>query len=209
MPSYNEIDGIPNHSNKHLMLDVLRGEWGFTGMITSDYFGPQELRTVHHIVANQEDAARVAFESGVDIELPFNQTYGTLVEQVKAGKVSEAAINESVARMLRAKFLAGMFEDPYSNADAAEKITNSPEHQALALKAAHESIILLKNDGNLLPLAKGKYKRIAIIGPNANELHLGGYSNPPGRGVSFLHTIHTTLGDTPQVPRHQNNRNRS
>ena len=73
MPSYNEIDGIPNHSNKHLMIDVLRGEWGFTGMITSDYFGPQELRTVHHIVANQEDAARVAFESGVDIELPFNR----------------------------------------------------------------------------------------------------------------------------------------
>ncbi len=72
------------------MIDVLRGEWGFTGMITSDYFGPQELRTVHHIVANQEDAARVAFESGVDIELPFNQTYGTLVDQVKAGKISEA-----------------------------------------------------------------------------------------------------------------------
>jgi beta-glucosidase len=199
MPSYNEIDGIPNHSNKHLMLDVLRGEWGFTGMITSDYFGPQELRTVHHIVANQEEAAKVAFESGVDIELPFNQTYGTLVDQVKAGKVSEAAIDESVARMLRAKFLAGMFEDPYSNADAAEKITNSPEHQALALKAAHESIILLKNDGNLLPLAKGKYKRIAAIGPNANELHLGGYSNQPGRGVSFLQAIKTKVGNAAEI----------
>ena len=212
MPSYNEIDGIPNHSNKHLMIDVLRGEWGFTGMITSDYFGPQELRTVHHIVANQEDAARVAFESGVDIELPFNQTYGTLVEQVKAGKISEASIDVSVARMLRAKFLAGMFEDPYSNADAAEKITNSPEHQALALKAAHESIILLKNDGNLLPLAKGKYKRIAVIGPNANELHLGGYSNQPGRGVSFLQAIKTKVGTSAEVslfPRHQNHRDRS
>ena len=126
MPSYNEIDGIPNHSNKHLMIDVLRGEWGFTGMITSDYFGPQELRTVHHIVANQEDAARVAFESGVDIELPFNQTYGTLVDQVKAGKISEASIDVSVARMLRAKFLAGMFEDPYSNADCRRKNHQQP-----------------------------------------------------------------------------------
>jgi beta-glucosidase-like glycosyl hydrolase len=199
MPSYNEIDGIPNHSNKHLMIDVLRGEWGFTGLITSDYFGPQELRTVHHIVANQEDAARVAFESGVDVELPFNQTYGTLVDQVKAGKISEASIDASVTRMLRAKFLAGMFEDPYSNADYAEKITNSPEHQALALKAAHESIILLKNDGNLLPLAKGKYKRIAVIGPNAAELHLGGYSNQPGRGVSFLQAIKTKVGSSAEV----------
>ena len=212
MPSYNEIDGIPNHSNKHLMLDVLRGEWGFTGLITSDYFGPQELRTVHHIVANQEEAAKVAFESGVDIELPFNQTYGTLVDQVKAGKISESAIDTSVTRMLRAKFMAGMFEDPYSNADYAEKITNSPEHQALALKAAHESIILLKNDGNLLPLAKGKYKRIAVIGPNAAELHLGGYSNQPGRGVSFLQAVKTKVGSSSGsslLPRHQNHRNRS
>ena len=199
MPSYNEIDGIPNHSNKHLMIDVLRGEWGFTGLITSDYFGPQELRTVHHIVANQEDAARIAFESGVDVELPFNQTYGTLVDQVKAGKISEASIDASVTRMLRAKFLAGVFEDPYSNADYAEKITNSPEHQALALKAAHESIILLKNDGHLLPLARGKYKRIAVIGPNAAELHLGGYSNQPGRGVSFLEAIKAKVGSSAEV----------
>ncbi|MBV8514486.1 MAG: glycoside hydrolase family 3 C-terminal domain-containing protein [Acidobacteria bacterium] len=199
MPSYNEIDGIPNHSNKHLLIDVLRGEWGFTGLVTSDYFGPNELRTVHHIVANPEDAARMAFLAGVDIEPPFQQTYGTLIDQVKAGKISEAAINESVTRMLRAKFLAGMFEDPYSNADAAERITNSPEHQALALKAAHESIILLKNENNLLPLAKAKYKRIAVIGPNAAELHLGGYSNQPGRGVSFLQAIKTHVGSSAEV----------
>jgi len=199
MPSYNEIDGIPNHSNKHLMLDILRGEWGFDGLITSDYFGPNELRTVHHIVANNEDAARVAFEAGVDVELPFTQTYGTLVDQVKAGKISEGAIDRSVIRVLRAKFLAGMFEDPYSNADYAVKITNNPEHQQLALRAAHESIILLKNDGNLLPLAKGKYKRIAVIGPNAAELHLGGYSNQPGRGVSFLQAIKTKVGSSSEV----------
>jgi beta-glucosidase len=101
--------------------------------------------------------------------------------------------------MLRAKFLAGMFEDPYSNADYAEKITNSPEHQALALKAAHESIILLKNENNLLPLTKGRYKRIAVIGPNAAELHLGGYSNQPGRGVSFLQAIKTKVGGSSEV----------
>jgi beta-glucosidase len=199
MPSYNEIDGIPSHSNKHLLQDILRQEWGFAGLITSDYFGPNELRTVHHIVANQEDAGRLAFESGVDVELPFNQTYGSLVEQVKAGKVSEGAIDRSVARVLGAKFMAGLFDDPYVSADYAEKITNSAEHQNLALQAAHEAIVLLKNQDNLLPLAKGKYKHIAVIGPNAAEMHLGGYSNQPGRGVSVLQGIKTKVGSSAEV----------
>jgi beta-glucosidase len=199
MPSYNEIDGIPSHSNKHLLQDILRGEWGFQGLITSDYFGPTELRTVHHIVATEDEAGRVAFDSGVDVELPFNQAYGSLVEQVKEGKVAEAAIDRSVTRVLRAKFMADLFDDPYANADYAEKITNSPAHQQLALKAAREAIILLKNQDNLLPLAKNKYKRIAVIGPNAADLHLGGYSNQPGRGVSLLQGIKNKVGPSAEV----------
>jgi beta-glucosidase len=199
MPSYNEVDGIPSHSNKHFLLDILRGEWGFQGLITSDYFGPTELRTVHHIVVTEEEAGRLAFESGVDVELPFNQAYGSLVEQVKAGKVSEGAVDRSVTRVLRAKFMAGLFDDPYANADYAEKITNSREHQQLALKAAQEAIMLLKNQDNLLPLAMGKYKRIAVIGPNAAEMHLGGYSNQPGRGVSLLQAVKTKVGSSAEV----------
>src|SRR5580698_3936840 len=85
MPSYNEIDGIPSHSNKYLLQDILRQEWGFQGLITSDYFGPTELRTVHHVVANDEAGAKMAFDSGVDVELPFNQTYPGLVQQVHNG----------------------------------------------------------------------------------------------------------------------------
>jgi beta-glucosidase len=199
MPSYNEIDGIPSHSNKRLLLDILRQEWGFQGLITSDYFGPTELRTVHHIVATEDEAGRLAFESGVDVELPFNQAYGSLIDQVKAGKVAEAAVDRSVSRVLTAKFMAGLFDDPYANADYAEKITNNTDHQQLALKAAHEAIILLKNQDNLLPLAKNKYKRIAVIGPNAAELHLGGYSNQPGRGVSVLQAIKTKVGSSAEV----------
>jgi beta-glucosidase len=199
MPSYNEIDGIPSHSNKHLLLDILRQEWGFQGLITSDYFGPTELRTVHHIVATEEEAGRLAFESGVDVELPFNQAYGSLIDQVKAGKVSEAAVDLSVSRVLTAKFMAGLFDDPYVSADYAEKITNNADHQQLALKAAHEAIILLKNQDNLLPLTKNKYKRIAVIGPNAAELHLGGYSNQPGRGVSVLQAVKTKVGASAEV----------
>ena len=199
MPSYNEIDGIPSHSNKHLLQDILRQEWGFQGLITSDYFGPTELRTVHHIVATEDEAGRLAFESGVDVELPFNQAYGSLIDQVKAGKVAEAAVDRSVSRVLTAKFMAGLFDDPYANADYAEKITNNTDHQQLALKAAHEAIILLKNQDNLLPLAKNKSKRIAVIGPNAAELHLGGYSNQPGRGVSVLQGIKTKVGSSAEV----------
>ena len=199
MPSYNEIDGIPSHSNRHLLQDILRNEWGFQGLITSDYFGPTELRTIHHVVANDEAGAEMAIEAGVDVELPFAGTYPHLPELIKQGKVQEATIDQSVARVLRAKFLAGLFDDPYVDPVYAEKVTNSPEHQRLALKAAHEAIILLKNQDHLLPLSPGKYKRIAVIGPNAAQVHLGGYSNKPGRGVSVLQGIKERVGSSAEI----------
>jgi beta-glucosidase len=199
MASYNEIDGIPSHSNQHLLDEILRQEWGFNGLVVSDYFGITELRTVHHIVDSNEAAAKVALESGVDIELPFADAYGSLIEQVKQGKVSEARVNRAAARVLRTKFMTGLFDDPYVDPDYAEKITNSPEHQQLALQAAHEAIILLKNQGNLLPVDKSKYKQVAVIGPNAAEAHLGGYSDKPGRGVSVLDGIKQKLGSGSQV----------
>lgn len=199
MPSYNEIDGIPSHSNKHLLDDILRQEWGFQGLVVSDYFGITELKTVHHIVAENEPAARYAIDAGVDMELPFAAAYPTLAAQIKEGKVSEAAVDRSVTRILRAKFMAGLFDDPYVNPDYAEKITNNPEHRKLALKAAHEAIILLKNQDGLLPLSKEKYKRVAVIGPNAAEVHLGGYSDKPGRGISVLQGIKDKLGAGAEV----------
>jgi beta-glucosidase len=199
MASYNEIDGIPSHSNKHLLDEILRQEWGFDGLLVSDYFGITELRTIHHIVDSNEAAAKLALESGVDIELPFADAYRSLIEQVRQGKVSEDSVNRAAARVLRTKFITGLFDDPYVDPDYAEKITNSREHQELALKAAHEAIILLKNQGNLLPLDKSKYKHVAVIGPNAAEVHLGGYSNKPGRGVSILDGIKQKLGAGSQV----------
>ena len=199
MASYNEIDGIPSHSNKHLLDDILRHEWGFEGMVVSDYFGIRELRTVHHIVAANDVAAKLALESGVDIELPYAEAYPSLMEQVRQGKVSQALIDRAAARVLRAKFVAGLFEDSMVDPAYAEKITNSTEHQQLALKAAREAIVLLKNQNNLLPLDKAKYKRVAVIGPNAAELHLGGYSNKPGRGLSVLQAIKDKLGSASEV----------
>ncbi|GAC1703268.1 MAG: glycoside hydrolase family 3 N-terminal domain-containing protein [Candidatus Acidiferrum sp.] len=199
MASYNEIDGIPSHSNKHLLEDILRGEWGFQGVVVSDYFGITELRTIHHIVGSNEAAGKLAIESGVEMELPFPAGYPSLLEQVKQGKVSEALIDRAVTHILRAKFLTGLFENPYVDPDYAEKVTNSPEHQRLALAAAHQAIILLKNENNLLPLNKSKVQRIAVIGPNAADVHLGGYSDKPGRGVSVLQGIKDKVGSAATV----------
>ena len=199
MASYNEIDGIPSHSNKHLLNDILRHEWGFDGLIVSDYFGITDLVTLHHVVATNPEAAKMALEAGIEIELPFEATFSSLVDQVHQGKISEATIDRAVTRLLRAKFEAGLFENPYVDPDYAEKLTNNAEHQKLALQAAHESIVLLKNQNNLLPLEKSKYKRIAVIGPNAADLHLGGYSNKPGRGVGLLQAVKDKVGPSAEV----------
>ena len=199
MASYNEIDGIPSHANKHLLDDILRQEWGFPGVLVSDYFGVTDLNVLHHVVANNEEAAKLALESGVGVELPFGNAFHSLINQVRQGKVSQRDVDRAVARILRLKFLTGLFDDPSVDPEYAEKITNNAEHQQLALKAAHEAIILLKNQNSLLPLDRTRYKRIAVIGPNAAELHLGGYSDNPGRGVSILQGIKNKVASSVEV----------
>jgi len=151
------------------------------------------------VVADQDVAARTALESGVDVELPAVATFKTLLQQVRDGRVSEALVDRAVGRVLRVKFLTGLFDDPFVDPAYAEKVTNSPEHQQLAAKAAREVLTLLKNQNGLLPLDRSKYKRIAVIGPNAGEVHLGGYSNKPGRGVSVLQGIKDKVGSSSEV----------
>ena len=199
MPSYNELDGIPNHSNVWLLRTVLRKEWGFDGLVVSDYFAINEMIEKHHIAADCAGAARYAIEAGVDIELPYGQCYAQLPSLVRSGQVPESLVNESTARVLRAKFELGLFDHPYVDAKHAEEVSNTPADQQLALQAAHEAITLLKNQNNLLPLDLSKTKRIAVIGPNAADLHLGGYSNQPGRGVSILQGIKNKVGSKAEV----------
>jgi len=199
MASYNEIDGIPSHSNKQLLDGILRQEWGFRGMVVSDYFGITQLRTLHHVVDSDAAAAKMAIEAGVDVEFPSADAFTHLKDMVASGDVSEMYIDRAVARVLRMKFLTGLFDDPYVDPDYAEKITNDAEHRELALKAAHEALTLLKNDGNLLPLDKTKYKRVAVIGPNAADVHLGGYSGEPSHSVSILQGIRDELGSSAEV----------
>jgi beta-glucosidase len=199
MPSYNEIDGIPSHSNRHLLDDILRREWGFQGLVVSDYFALNELNILHHVVANDEAAARLALQAGVDVELPDAVAYRTLAQQVRDGKIPESLVDRAVSRVLRAKFLAGLFENPYVDPENAEQVTNSAEHKQLALQAAREAIILLKNQNSLLPLDRSKIRRIAVIGPNAADGHLGGYSDGQAANVSVLQGIKNKLGSAAEV----------
>lgn len=199
MASYNEIDGLPSHANKWLLERVLRGEWGFNGFVVSDYFGVHELITRHHVADDDRAAAKRAVEAGVDTELPGIQAYGTLLQQVKDGRVSMATLDRAVARTLRAKFLLGLFDDPYVDPDYAERISESQEHRNLALKAAREAITLLKNQNNLVPLDRNRIRSIAVIGPNAGRVELGEYSGDPVHKVSILQGIKNKLGDRVRV----------
>ena len=194
MPSYNEIDGVPSHANRWLLQKILREEWGFNGLVVSDYYAIPQMVDLHHVAADKPAAAKLAIEAGVDTELPDPDAFPLLVQLVKEGQVSEAALDRAVARNLRAKFLLGLFENPYVDVDRTVRVTNSSEHQALAAEAARRSLTLLKNENNLLPLNLNALKSIAVIGPNAAHVHLGGYSDNPGRGVSVLQGIKDKVG---------------
>jgi len=199
MPSYNEIDGVPSHANEWLLERVLRQEWGFQGFTVSDYEAIAQLDTLHKVAADKDEAAVKALQAGVDTELPDVDAYGRLADLVRAGRISMETLDKVVARILRAKFLAGLFDDPYTDPALAEKVTNSPEHRALALRAARESIILLKNERNTLPLDAAKLKTLAVIGPNADKVLLGGYSDDPGYFITVLDGIREKVGTRVKV----------
>ena len=195
MPAYHELDGVPVHANRFMLERLLRGEWGFDGLVVSDYDAVAQLQSRHHVAADKADAARQALEAGVDVELPDPDAYPTLVEQVRAGQIAEAVLDKAVARVLRAKFRLGLFENPYVDPERAARVTNSAEHRALAAEAARRSVVLLKNDGGVLPLDRSKLKSVAVVGPNAAGLHLGGYTDPePPAGVSVLEGVRRKLG---------------
>ncbi len=196
MASYNEINGIPLHVNRWLLEQVLREEWGFQGILTSDGNGISQLESAHRIAASKADAARKALAAGIDFEL--DHCFGALVEQVKQGLVPLAWVDRAVRRILRAKFLLGLFDNPYADPEEAERVTNCAEHRLLAYRAAVQSLVLLKNEG-LLPLDRTRLRTLAVIGPNAAGLHLGGYSANPGRGIGILDGIRQKVGGQIQI----------
>lgn len=200
MPAYHEIDGVPVHANKWLLDSVLRKEWGFKGTIVSDYNAMTELFSRHKVAVDKADAAKQSLEAGLDIELPDPDVNKTLIDLVKSGKISEKLIDQAVSRILYQKFQLGLFENPYVDAEKAVKQIDTNEDRALAAEAARKSIVLLKNQNNLLPLDKMKIKSIAVIGPNAAKAHLGGYTDPmPPRTVSLLEGVKNKVGNSVKV----------
>jgi beta-glucosidase len=204
MPSYNEIDGLPSHANQWLLRDVLRGEWGFKGFAVSDYYAVWELSYRpdthgHFVAADKKEACALAVRAGVNIELPEPDCYRHLVELVNEGTLKESELDELVAPMLYWKFRLGLFDDPYVDPAEAERVVGCEEHRNLALQAARETIVLLRNEGRLLPLDPARFRSIAVIGPNADRVLLGGYSSVPKRFVTVLEGIRGAVGDRVDV----------
>lgn len=199
MASYNEVDGVPVHVNPWLLDKVLRQEWGFRGFVTSDGEGLQMLYLLHHVAEDSADAARQGLAAGIDVDLGKGDVYPTLLAQVKAGLVPEWQIDRAVSRILHNIFRMGLFENPYADPDSAQRITGSSEHQRLAQEAAEKGMVLLKNEGRFLPLDLTKLKTIAVIGPNAADVYLGGYSREPLHSVSILDGIRARAGNSAKV----------
>jgi beta-glucosidase len=204
MASYNEIDGVPSHASKWLLRDLLRKEWGFKGFVVSDYYAIWELGyrpdTHGHFVAkDKKESCKLAVEAGVNIELPEPDCYLHLIELVRKGLLKESQLDDLIAPMLLWKFKLGLFDDPYVDPDEAERVVGSAEHRGLALQAAKETITLLKNDGGVAPLDMNKVKTIAVIGPNADRVMLGGYSHTPNYYVTMLQGIKDKVGDKVNV----------
>jgi beta-glucosidase len=195
MPSYNENDGgIPSHANPWLLKQVLRKEWGFTGITVSDYTAVEQLNVLQHVAADNAAAGVLALNSGVDMELPTPSGYKELAASVKAGKVSMKDLDDAVARVLTIKFRAGLFEHPLADPERAAAMVGSKGHVQLARKVADEAIVLLQNKNNALPLDPAKIKTLAVIGPNGNKKRLGTYSSTPPYYVTVLDGIRQRAG---------------
>ena len=186
MTAYNAINGIPCTANKWLVTDILRNEWGFNGYVVSDCGAPGLLYSDHNYATSPEDAAAISMKAGLDLECSgyckecfIFRDY--LPKAYETGKISESEINSAAFRVLKARFKLGIFDDPALNpyTKIAPSNVGCAEHQQLALETALQSIVLLKNKGNILPLNLKKIKSIAVVGINANSCEFGDYSGVP------------------------------
>ena len=193
MGAYGSINGVPSSGDRWLLTDVLRDEWGFRGIVVSDYASINEMFTKHRTATSRGDAARQALEAGMEMEYPFPACFGKVEEIIESGELAMEVLDESVSRILRLKFELGLFEDPYRDPARAAQLCNAPAHQQLALDTAREAIVLLKNEDAILPLGP-ETKTIAVIGPNAAVGRLGGYSAKVPHVVSPLEGIRQHAG---------------
>lgn len=198
MTAYNSVDGIPCSSNPWLLNDVLRKEWGFTGFVVSDLLSISGVRSSHAVASDAADAAKQSITAGLDVDLSGVGYGDNLLSAYNQGNVGDAVLDTAVARVLRMKFRLGLFENPYVSIQDVSKKVATPKNIEIARQVARESITLLKNQNNILPLSNG-IKRIAVIGPNADNMYnqLGDYTAPQadGKVVTVLQGIKNAVGD--------------
>lgn len=189
MCSYNAVNGVPCADDHWLLTDVLRGEWKFPGYVISDYGAASNIIDDYHQSATQEGAAALMINAGMEVEAPSVYLSGKPLEEAVAnGLVSKKALDTAVGRVLRVKFELGLFDDPMVDPAVAASLANSQAHRDLALAAARRTMVLLKNDGDVLPLKKTG--SVLVLGDLANEpVPLGGYSGDPGKRKSILEAL--------------------
>jgi beta-glucosidase len=203
MSSFNDIGGVPAHSSDWLLGDVLRGRWGFKGLVVSDWSGIQEM-IAHGVAATRGEAGILALRAGVDVDMSDGIYADSMAAVVRSGRLPESFVDSSVHRLLRVKFALGLFQDPYRFSDVARerRFTLAPEHMAAARIAAREGIVLLKNANKTLPLRKD-LRTIAVIGPLADDARsaLGNWAadGKPAEAVSALAGIRAAVGPSTRV----------
>lgn len=199
MPAYHEILGVPVHASPFMLTGVLRDEWRFEGVVVSDFFGVRYNFDTHRVARDSAEAARLALEAGVDIDMPELASYRKLVSLVREGRLEESVIDRSVRRVLRLKFRLGLFERPYVDAAETERVVGSAAHRATARRVGGEGMVLLKNEGGVLPLDPARIRTIALIGPHADFAERGNYSGMPSSTVTPLAAIRERLGSDARV----------
>ena len=195
MTAYNSVDGSPATQNSRLLNGKLKGDWRFGGFVISDAAATGGATVLHHTEASTATAAKHALESGLDVifqsSWPQHRPY---LDAFRSGTIADSVIDAAVSRVLTAKFDLGLFEQPYADADSAAFWSGHADHRAIALEAARASIVLLRNERRTLPLATSRVRSIAVIGEDATEARLGGYSGPGNAKVSILDGLRAKVG---------------
>ena len=194
MTAYNSVGGVPATQNDRLLNGKLKGDWGFQGFIISDAAATGGATVLHFTEASTASAAKDALAAGLDVifqsSWPQHRPY---LDAFERGLIADSVIDAAVARVLRAKFELGLFERPYVDPDSAAVVNGNRANRGLALEAARSSIVLLRNERGTLPLSSG-VERVAVIGQDAIEARLGGYSGPGNAKVSILEGIRSAIG---------------
>ena len=186
MAAHNEVNGVPAHANRFLFTEVLRDEWDFQGFVVSDWLDVERLKTLHRTAPTFKEAVYQSIDAGIDMHMHGPKFLKPLVELVKEGRISESRIDAAVRPMLLAKFRLGLFENAQVDASMAEKMMFTEEHKNTALDLARQSIVVLKNADDILPLQAGK--RIFITGPNADNHSIMGdwVLNQPEKNITTI-----------------------